>query len=157
MGALVTVAARWRGSGPSRVPVLGSVAVPARWLSVLLSLLGGCPFCLWCCGRVAPVALSAFPCRWPHLVGASFGVGGRLDSAVCLWCCRSMAVPSVSCLGKWLPLSPFFLGSSPLLFFFPLKPPIILLSLYFLTPSSSIYILYIIIYKNNIIIFNSRF
>ena len=71
----------------------------ARWLSVLLSLLGGCPFCLWCCVRVAPVALSAFPCRWPHLVGclSVWGFGSaRVGS---MWCCGF----GVCCrLGVWL-------------------------------------------------------
>lgn len=55
----------------------GSVAVLARWLPVLLSPLGGCPFCLWCCVRVAPCCPVG---RWPHLLRLSFGVGVRLGS-----------------------------------------------------------------------------
>ena len=54
---------------------------------------------------VAPVALSALPGRWPHLVGASFGGGGssRLGSVarpvasvyVLVVGCRLLAVGSV--------------------------------------------------------------
>lgn len=115
--SLVTTAARvpavdvgFRRLARRSVPVafrLGSVAVrpavPARPL----------PFCLWCCVRVAPVALSALPCRcriWSGCLSV-WGLGSARCVAVARWL-----------LCKWLPLPPFFLGSSPLLFFFPLKP-----------------------------------
>ena len=77
------VLCKWLPVGcPSWVLVLvDGAGVP----SVLLSV-SGCPFFLGCCVRVAPVALSAFPGRWPHLVGVFFGVGGlsRLCTNSCI-------------------------------------------------------------------------
>lgn len=93
----------------------------ARWLSVLLSLLGGCPFFLGCCVRVAPVARSAFPGRC-RICSGCLSVWGFVSARVGVWLwVRRGAVgrwlPSASCLGKWLPLSPFsrFFPSSFLL------------------------------------------
>ena len=110
---------------------LGSVAVrpavPARRLPFLPGVLcKGCPL---------------LPCRSvgvPHLVGVSFGVGVRLGS---------VSVPSVSCLGRRLPLPPFFPGFSPLLFFFPPLTPYYFINTLF--PNPSPYYIYNIIYKNN--------
>ena len=138
------------GSGAWLGGCLGSVAarpaVPARRLPCR-------PVVLW-------NGCALLPCRRSRVDGAAFapavfpcGVRHRLGSARCVAVGRWLWVRWL--LGKWLP-SPFsrFFPSS---FLLPPLTPIILLSLYFLTPPSSIYILYIIIYKNNIIIFNSRF
>lgn len=150
--------------GGCRVSVLGSVP------SVLLSLLGGRPFFLGCCVRVAPVALSAFSCRCRICSGClsvwgfgsarcvavgdgsamaavgSVSVGQWLSVVACLgkWLCLS-----ASCLGRRMPLSPLPLFQVLPLFFSssPLKPPIIILLLYFLTPPPIIY--YILLFINN--------
>lgn len=104
----------------------------ARWLSVLLSLLGGCPFFLGCCVRVAPVARSAFPGRC-RICSGCLSVWGF--GSVCG--CRRRLVLVSGCP----PLSPLPLFQVFPLFFSssPLKPPIILLLLYFLTPPPIIY------------------
>ena len=124
------------GGVPSRVPVLGSVAVPGSgaWLGGCLGsvavrpavparrlpflpvvLCKGCP-----CGPVGvPVSVAAFG-RGVFRCGGSARIG---------WCLSVWGLGSARCVAvrRWLVLVraapfPLFLGSSPLLFFFPLKP-----------------------------------